>query len=213
MPKFQTRACKFVKSMVEPLLRDGLQGTIRAELLDGSLDITVPITGRDHRRLESSHWALNALLRTFAQAVATDLPEGVPSDAIAILLTSPATKSRAKIQATEPQQLLNLPPEVLQMPLGQLLASVRMPNQAGPNTFRMSVVRSAPETGPEISVYGYLHEGKLIEDMPVIAWCRNRNLLHGHVRSFSPNGELASASIHLTTNKRKDDDIYALTNP
>lgn len=112
--------------MVEPLLRDGLQGTIRAELLDGSLDITVPITGRDHRRLESSHWALNALLRTFAQAVATDLPEGVPSDAIAIRLVSPAVKTRSSAKTgvipLEPAgQYLRLPPEVFHLPIGSIL--------------------------------------------------------------------------------------------
>ncbi len=84
MSTFVKEACKFVQAMFEPILVDGLSGKVSAEVLDGYIDIWVPVSKRDQRRLEPNYWAFNTLIQTLAQVLASELPDGVTSDAIAI---------------------------------------------------------------------------------------------------------------------------------
>ena len=122
MSTFVKEACKFVQAMFEPILVDGLSGKVSAEVLDGYIDIWVPVSKRDQRRLEPNYWAFNALIQTLAQVLASELPDGVTSDAIAIRLLPPGTRSRSKLQkARQTQHSHQLPAEILGMTVEELL--------------------------------------------------------------------------------------------
>lgn len=122
MSTFVKEACKFVQAMFEPILVDGLSGKVSAEVLDGYIDIWVPVSQRDQRRLEPNYWAFNTLIQTLAQVLASELPDGVTSDAIAIRLLPPGTRSRSKLQkARQTQHSHHLPAEILGMRVEELL--------------------------------------------------------------------------------------------
>ena len=122
MSTFVKEACKFVQAMFEPILVDGLSGKVSAEVLDGYIDIWVPVSQRDQRRLEPNYWAFNTLIQTLAQVLASELPDGVTSDAIAIRLLPPGTRSRSKLQkARQTQHSHHLPAEILGMTVEELL--------------------------------------------------------------------------------------------
>ena len=124
MSTFVKEACKFVQAMFEPILVDGLSGKVSAEVLDGYIDIWVPVSQRDQRRLEPNYWAFNALIQTLAQVLASELPDGVTSDAIAIRLLPPGTRSRTRArlqQARQTQHSHQLPAEILGMTVAELL--------------------------------------------------------------------------------------------
>jgi hypothetical protein len=122
MSTFVKEACKFVQAMFEPILVDGLSGKVSAEVLDGYIDIWVPVSQRDQRRLEPNYWAFNTLIQTLAQVLASELPDGVTSDAIAIRLLPPGTRSRARLQqARQTQHSHQLPAEILGMRVEELL--------------------------------------------------------------------------------------------
>jgi len=122
MSTFVKEACKFVQAMFEPILVDGLSGKVSAEVLDGYIDIWVPVSQRDQRRLEPNYWAFNTLIQTLAQVLASELPDGVTSDAIAIRLLPPGTRSRSKLQkARQTQRSHQLPAEILGMTVDELL--------------------------------------------------------------------------------------------
>ncbi len=122
MSTFVKEACKFVQAMFEPILVDGLSGKVSAEVLDGYIDIWVPVSQRDQRRLEPNYWAFNTLIQTLAQVLASELPDGVTSDAIAIRLLPPGTRSRSKLQkARQTQHSHQLPAEILGMTVEDLL--------------------------------------------------------------------------------------------
>ncbi len=122
MSTFVKEACKFVQAMFEPILVDGLSGKVSAEVLDGYIDIWVPVSQRDQRRLEPNYWAFNTLIQTLAQVLASELPDGVTSDAIAIRLLPPGTRSRSKLQkARQTQHSHQLPAEILGMTVEELL--------------------------------------------------------------------------------------------
>lgn len=159
MSTFVKEACKFVQAMLEPILVDGLSGKVSAEVLDGYIDIWVPVSKRDQRRLEPNYWAFNALIQTLAQVLASELPDGVTSDAIAIRLLPPGTRSRTRArlqQARQTQHSHQLPAEILGMTVEELLRRLGAPLQSRwlspiDSKLIMSVRSTEPEGNESLS--------------------------------------------------------------
>lgn len=102
MSKFPAKAKKYVESLVKPLLIDGLQGTASVSVQDGLLDVVVPVSELDHRRLTAHQSALSALLGALAHAHATELPEGVLTDAVGVRLHPLGMTAAKKTSNMEP---------------------------------------------------------------------------------------------------------------
>ena len=172
MSTFVKEACKFVQAMFEPILVDGLSGKVSAEVLDGYIDIWVPVSKRDQRRLEPNYWAFNALIQTLAQVLASELPDGVTSDAIAIRLLPPGTRSRSKLQkARQTPHSHQLPAEILGMTVAGLLEQVttsRYHGEEQPYTVDELTQVSLTESRRTLSLHGKSTDTKLVQPQHLV---------------------------------------------